>query len=157
METQELEPQQNKANATLERKPWHFTPEQARQLQAKSMEARKAKREAMQAELEQAQREAEQARAIVLADAMSKPKPIAIEPEEQYRLTRLARTREQIEQLDKQLEAETDPKAIKSLADALARMVDVEFALAKRPKPGAFRPVREKQARASQQQGPIED
>ena len=59
---------------------------------------------------------------------------------DQYRLSRLARTRKQLAQVDRMLEAATDAREVKSLADALARLADMERILAGRPLPGSRRP-----------------
>lgn len=136
---------------------FRFTPANARELAEKSKLSRLAKAQRLAQEHAELVKLAEKGKELALAHALQEKPAPAIEPEEQYRLARLARTREQIEQLDKQLEAETDPKAIKSLADALARMVDVEFALAKRPKPAAYRTAPEKPKRSQASTGPVED
>lgn len=73
-----------------------------------------------------------------------------------YRKFRLIRTREQLLALDKQLEAERDPKLVKSLADAIARLCDVEQRLAMRPLPGSRRPGREKPDKRSAASGPLD-
>lgn len=76
--------------------------------------------------------------------------------ESEYRLFRLTRTREQLLVLDKQLVAETDPKSVKSICDAIARLCDVEQKLAMRPLPGSRRPGREKTERTSSSAGPLD-
>lgn len=150
------ETQQTEANPQLKRKPWHFTPEKARELQAKSIEARKAKRLAEQAELEQAHKQAEQAQAIILADALSKPKPIAIEPDEQYRLEQLRRVRDKIDSLWKELEQAEGGKEIQAITTAIEKLSNMEFNLAKRPKPAAYRTAPEKPKRSSGSTGPVD-
>lgn len=93
----------------------------------------------------------------MLAQAISEKLAPAIEPEETYRVSQLARTREGLAALWSDFDRTIDAKERKFLADAIARLSDVEFALAKRPKPGAFRPTREKPARSPQGEGLIED
>lgn len=125
-----------------------FTPESARAAQAKAAVARKENHRQDLAKIEQLQAELTLAKPIILATT-AKLAAIALTPDDEYRLTRLARTREQIEQLDEQLSNSSDPKEIKSLADALARLTDIEFALAKRPKPAAYRTAPEKLTKRS--------
>jgi hypothetical protein len=73
-----------------------------------------------------------------------------------YRVKRLLRTRRQIDMLDKQLESTTDYKALKSIADAIARLSEIERLLAGRPLPGSNRPRSEKPRRSSLTPEPTE-
>ena len=57
-----------------------------------------------------------------------------------YVAGRLATVREQIARLDQQLLRVEDEDKANKLAAAIARMTDVEFALANRPKPANVRP-----------------
>ena len=106
--------------------PFRFSRENARELAIKGNLARKRKREAELARL--AQKDA-------LAD---------LEPEEKHRLRRVARTREHIERLDRMLARCNEPKDLKAIADALAKMEEVERVLSNRPLPGSRRPKAEK-------------
>jgi len=54
--------------------------------------------------------------------------------------SQLTRTRKQIEQLNEQFESSTDPKELKALADALARLAEIERILDGRPLPGSRKP-----------------
>lgn len=114
-------------------KPWLFNRKMAKAAAIKSVAARELK-----------ELEATQAKAIV---AQLKAAAI-VEPDDQYRLFRLSRTRTQLLELDEQLSACRDPKLLKSLADAIARLCDVEQRLAMRPLPGSRRPGRESTSKA---------
>src|SRR6185295_15470290 len=118
METTEtLEPQQNKANPQLKQKPWLFTSAQAKVLAVKSHEARRFKDEQDKADKAKLEAEAERARLIILADAMSKKEPTALQPEESYRTEQLARTRTALESLYNDFEESSDAKERKFLSD----------------------------------------
>ena len=60
-----------------------------------------------------------------------------------FQSRRLRRVQTQLERLDEMMLEETDPKRLKELADASARMSTQEFALAGRPLPGTKRPAAE--------------
>lgn len=90
------------------------------------------------------------------AKAAAKNAIAELEPEEKYRLNRLARVREQLEMLDKELEDASDPKSIKALADSIRALTDVEFALANRSKPGLTRPKAPSNKRTQASSGPID-
>lgn len=77
--------------------------------------------------------------------------------DDEYRLAELMRAREGLAALWRDFHESDDPKSRKFISDSIARLSDVEFALAKRPKPGAYRPQREKPTKASPSTGPIED
>lgn len=82
---------------------------------------------------------------------------IALGSDDDYRLRRLHRTREQLEQLDKDLAAASDERATKAICDAIARLSEVESNLAMRPKPGSHRPSRPKSTRSEAgASGPID-
>ncbi len=114
----------------------------------------------------------EQTRALKkqLADALSKlelQRPIVeqflaqqtagtFKIEDSYQISQLIRTRKALDDLYSDFDGTNDPKERKFLADAIARLSDVEFALAKRPKPGTTRPSREKPARTGATGGPID-
>lgn len=61
---------------------------------------------------------------------------------EEYARERLLRTREQLRQLDEELENCTNPKDIKALCDSIKALAEVERILAGRPLPGSHRPTR---------------
>lgn len=64
-----------------------------------------------------------------------------------YVTRQLARTRKQIDVLNDMLEGgELDPKNLKAIADAKARLYEIEAALANRPKPGQLRPTAQRSA-----------
>lgn len=81
------------------------------------------------------------------AKAAAKPPPCspvlpAVVPAEEYVSKQLLRTRKQIDLLNDRLDDPgLDWKAVKAIADAKARLYDIEAALANRPKPGMLRPV----------------
>jgi hypothetical protein len=52
--------------------------------------------------------------------------------------------REQLDRVDDLMISEDDPKRLKELADASARLSDQEFKLAGRPSPGSRRPAQER-------------
>ena len=94
--------------------------------------------------------------AKALADAQPLPSPVPTDnPTDDYTVQRLARTRKQIEMLDEQLEEAPDARAVKAIADALARLVEIERVLAGRPLPGSRRPGRERPAGPTDQLKPI--
>lgn len=62
-----------------------------------------------------------------------------LEPD-RFVASQLTRTRAQIEQLNEQFESSTDPKELKALADALARLCEIERVLDGRPLPGSRKP-----------------
>jgi len=121
-----------------------FTAETAKVMAQRSIEARKRNAAAEIERIAQLEAQAKLA-APLLAQAVA----ITCVPDEQYRLLRLARTREQLEQLDKDLEAAEDEKGKKAICDAIARLSDVEQRLAMRPLPGSRRPGRERPAKES--------
>ena len=60
---------------------------------------------------------------------------------ERFRVARLARVRNQIVRLDRQLAGESDPARLDRLVSALNRLQDAEGWLANRAKPGNLKPV----------------
>ena len=75
------------------------------------------------------------------------PQNIA-QPLADYAERRLNRVREQLDKIDAMAFEENDPKRLKELADASARLSDQEFKLAGRPSPGSRRPPTDKVQRA---------
>lgn len=122
-----------------------ITPETAKEYARRSAEAR--------ARIAQERKDVNKAQAIIAeAKALSDPNS-----EEGYRLERLIRTRKQLSQLDEQLEGETDPKAVKAICDAIARLAEVERILAGRPLPGSHRPSNKpSKPKTGQDYGPVE-
>lgn len=92
----------------------------------------------------------------ILQAAMAQAAVLSTLPEEKYRIEQLIRTRKALDALWVDLEKERDPKSQKALCDSIARLSDVEFALARRPKPAAYRTAPEKPKRAGQQSGPVD-
>lgn len=121
-----LEPSPSVRPCSAKQRAAQFTSANAKEMQARSIALRKARVEALRA----------------AADPTT-------QPEDEYRKARLKRTRTQLEALDKQLEAAAEPRDVKAIADAIARLSEVERILAGRPAPGAYRPVREKVKRAA--------
>jgi hypothetical protein len=62
--------------------------------------------------------------------------------------------REQLDRLDALMVEEADPKRLKELADASARLSAQEFALAGRPMPGSRRPAPESKRQVANPAGP---
>lgn len=76
------------------------------------------------------------------------PEPLPQVPPETYVSQQLSRTRKQIDLVNDMLEDPgVDWKARKALADAKARLYEIEAALAGRPKPGQLRPQAERPRR----------
>lgn len=69
--------------------------------------------------------------------------------EDTFRNERLFQVREQLRKVDAMIRTETDPQRLDRLASAQARLSAQEFALAGRPMPGAFRPVKERAKKES--------
>ena len=72
------------------------------------------------------------------------PPPIAEPQRDEFQARRLKRVREQLDRVDDLMISEDDPKRLKELADASARLSDQEFKLAGRPSPGSRRPAQER-------------
>ena len=71
--------------------------------------------------------------------------PSIAEPQrDEFQARRLKRVREQLDRVDDLMISEDDPKRLKELADASARLSDQEFKLAGRPSPGSRRPAQER-------------
>jgi len=122
------EPQQNTASPALQPKAarpkrWGipFTQQTAAEMARRSQAARKQRELDRKAELNRGS-------AITSAD------------DAQYRQFRLTRTREQLLQLDRDLEAAKDERGKKAICDAIARLSEVEQKLAMRPGPGNVQP-----------------
>ena len=147
-------PQQNTADHKLKLLP--INKETAAEYGKLGAKARLAKNIATRKALNEAQAQLERLKPLADAALTAQAVGLAITPDEEYRLKRLIRTREQLEMLDRQLDGETDPKHVKSLADAIARLSEVERNLAGRPLPGSRRPGREKPARTGATGGPID-
>lgn len=108
------------AGELIERPAHWFTRENARELQEKGLAARK---------------ENARNRRLLQSDT--------------YRTDRLLRVRKQLERIDQLIESESDARTLDRLASAQARLSAQEFALAGRPMPGAFRPVKERAKKES--------
>jgi len=152
-----LETSQIQAKPKLEHRVPFFTKENAKALAAKGREAKARKQAERDAEMAQLQAEAEMAKNIIVAKAIESKQAPALEPDETYRLEQLARTRTCLASLYSDFDRASDAKERKFLSDAIARLSDVEFALAKRPKPAAYRTAPEKPKRSQASTGPFED
>lgn len=126
------------------------TSERARELAARSNAVQKARRESREAGIEN----------------VAVPE---VNGAEEYIKERIKRTRRQIEMLDRQLNSEcertpcehchsdgVDAKAIKSIADAIAKLAEVERILSGRPLPGARRPGKEQAPRRTGNVSPLD-
>lgn len=72
----------------------------------------------------------------------TEPPAEAPQPAEAYVARQLSRTRKQIDLLNDRLDdPKLDWKAVKAIADAKARLYEIEAALAGRPKPGNLKPT----------------
>lgn len=140
---------------TQQKPPIHrFSKENAAELGRKGAIAKKQSDLARKTAEVKALADAELARPL-LEQAVAQAVAATGKPDEEYRQFRLTRTREQLLALDRQLEAETDPKALKSLADAIARLCDVEQRLAMRPNPGSYRPSKPRTEQSSSDATPL--
>jgi hypothetical protein len=147
---------ENPAIAPLQRTGFQITKANASALAAKSLQSRAIKARERAEYIAKLEAEAAKAREIILAHALAnKPVP-TVEPEEIFRLEQLARTRKLLESLYSDFETTNDAKERKFISDSIARLSDVEFALARRPKPAAYRTAPEKPKRAGQQSGPVD-
>lgn len=91
-----------------------------------------------------------------LKAAVAKRNAIAeLEPDEQYKLKQVARTREAIDKLWNDFHKTRDAKEQKAIADAIGRLSDLLFALSGWSKPGLTRPSSKKPAKP-EATGPIE-
>ena len=146
---------ENSAIEPQSRTGFQITKSNASALAAKSLQSRRAKAREHAEYIAKLEAEAAKAREIILAHALAnKPVP-TVEPEEIFRLEQLARTRKLLESLYSDFETTSDAKERKFISDSIARLSDVEFALARRPKPAAYRTAPEKPKRAGQQSGPV--
>jgi hypothetical protein len=147
---------ENPAIEPQSRTGFQITKANASALAAKSLQSRRAKAREHAEYIAKLEAEAAKAREIILAHALAnKPVP-TVEPEEIFRLEQLARTRKLLESLYSDFETTSDAKERKFISDSIARLSDVEFALARRPKPAAYRTAPEKPKRAGQQSGPVD-
>ena len=110
-----------------------FTSQNAREMAARSVAARKA------------------AQADRAANPASAPLPAQPTADDGYKATRLTRVRGYLDLLDERLRTVVprgDPKVIRDLAMASQYLSEQEFALAGRPKPGNRRPAPERKHQA---------
>jgi hypothetical protein len=151
--TDTLEPQQKPANGehrlALLGVEYRFSGERASIAGKKGVIARRQRQLERNIALVKAQAEE-------IAAKEGKPELPAESPDK-YTQDRIARTRRHIQGIDRQLEASDDPKEIKSLCDALARLEEIERILSGRPLPGSRRPGRDKPTKSTPASGPIED
>ena len=75
------------------------------------------------------------------------PSPQAAEIADDFTVRKLARVREQIDSVEKLLDAATEPQAVDRFANALTRLYDLERILAGRPLPGSRRPTEDRAPR----------
>lgn len=137
-------------------KPYQFNSANARIMAAKaneSMRKRKLNEAKQRAELEQI---AAKAKEVLIANALKEESAPPLEQEEIYRAKQLKRTRDLLESLYSDFETTNDAKERKFISDSIARLSDVEFALARRPKPAAYRTAPEKPKRSSGATGPVD-
>lgn len=135
---------------------FRFTPANAKQLAEKSRLSRLARLQREAQEKAELAKLAERGKELILASALQEKPAPAIEPEETYRLEQLARVRARIEVLWKQFEEAVGGKELQAIATAIQKLSDMEFALARRPKPAAYRTAPEKPKRVGQQSGPVD-
>jgi hypothetical protein len=104
-----------------------FTPERAREMAKLAVAARirnKAERERIA--------------------ALPPPEPVKPDDNTLYVESRIVQTRKQIEALDKRLATCKEPKDLKFITDAIAKLAELERVLSGRPAPGQYRPVKGK-------------
>ncbi len=111
----------------------------ARQAGLRSVESRRVK-------AEQAAKQKSELHQLVSTLAAAIPETATTGDE--FAKLRLRRVREQLDKIDAMAFEENDPKRLKELADASARLSDQEFKLAGRPSPGSRRPPTDKAQRA---------
>lgn len=123
-----------------------FSPETASEMGKRSVEARRIKAIAEKARIQAIEQENAIAKPIV--DALRVVTSAEVLPTVQtspaYVLQRLARVRAQIDALDAQLFASTDPRAIQAISVAIRNLSEIERVLAGRP--NNPRPGRQSQA-----------
>lgn len=147
---------ENPAIEPQSRTGFQITKANASALAAKSLQSRRAKAREHAEYIAKLEAEAAKAREIILAHALAnKPVP-TVEPEEVYRIEQLAHVRKKIEVLWQQFEEAVGGKELQAIATAIQKLSDMEFALARRPKPAAYRTAPEKPKRAGQQSGPVD-
>jgi len=134
------ETQQKPARASL---PHAFTAANAAENARKAVQARIRRKAEQEQAIAQAKADLELVKPL-LGKAIELATGHASVPDSEYRLQRLARTREQIETLDAQLLATDDPRAIKAITDSIRNLAEIERILAGRPLPGSHRPTKPK-------------
>lgn len=154
-ETATLQMPENLATSQQQqkRKAYSFTPAAAVAAQAKAIESAKANRSKNIARIQELEQQLELAKPIIMA-ATAEIAAVALKPDDQYRLEQLQRVREAIEQLWKDFALAEGGKEQQAIATAIAKLVDIEFSLAKRPKPAAYRTLAEKPSKRSSQVEP---
>jgi hypothetical protein len=130
----------SECNAESPQKPerrYFISKENARALREKSIEVQKRNKAAMEQRLQMAESQALIAQPLIAA-AVAR----TVQDSNSYVSERLIRTRKHLEKLDRELEAADDPRAIKAISDAIARLAEVERILDNRPLPGSHSPTR---------------
>lgn len=148
-----LEPQQNQTNGKL--KLPFIQAGNASELGKLGAKRKKEQDIALKQALAHAQAELEILRPLV-QQSVATTGVAPNQTEDYYRITELARTRKGLEGLWRDFDATNDPKERKFLADAIARLSDVEFDLSGRAKAGTRRPGREKSERSTGTSAPID-
>lgn len=121
-----------------------ITSENARECQQKAVISRAIKTEQRKLAEEQA-----------IAQAVTKQLAEQLHPLPEYSRETLARVRQQLDQLYKLWQGETDPGKLDRLASAQARLHEQERQLSNRPLPGTLRPVQSKPARSQPASEPV--
>ena len=122
-----------------------FSPENAREMAFKALEARRKNKEARKLQAEQDKLNQE----IML----SKPLNLLDNADKAFIDKRIVRVRKQISKLDEMIDDCVDPKQIDQLASALTRLSELERVLSGRPLPGSRKPAAERPGRRSECQG----
>lgn len=134
------------SQATVKSRRPFITAENAKRLQSLGAAARMRKSAERAAMVAKANADMELVRPLMVR-AVELTTEFAAQPELEYRLERLKRTREQLAKLDTLLDEAEDWKAAKAICEAIARLSVIEGNLAGRPLPGSRRPGREKPTR----------
>lgn len=128
----------SECNAEPPQKPerrYFISKENARALREKSIEAQKRNKLALEQRLQMAESQALIAQPLIAA-AVAR----TVQDSTSYVSERLTRTREHLKRLDAELEAAEDPRAVKAICDAMARLAEIERILDGRPLPGSHSP-----------------
>ena len=128
---------QTAPSTTYNRAPFFSDVAKAREANAKSLAAKRAKKEAEKQRLSAVD--------SLLASQAAREAAAIVEARPGYVGERLKRVRSHIERLDSLIDEEDDPQALDRLASAAAKLSELERQLSGRPLPVLLRPKAEKE------------